>query len=229
MFDAILFEFDGVLADTRAARRAALMRSLAVDGVSVRDDEYDDACAGLSLDEGARAAAALRGRAYDETDAALAALRAERHFAEWVGKGVTLAPGARAFVEAAVGRTRLGVVARASRREVEFVLALAELTHAFECVVTADDGLPPKPSPVGYTAALARLARRGPVRAERVVALEDGVAGIQAARAAGLVCVAVGAMPAHRAMQADALLPSLEGQSLATLEHLLAAHREGAR
>jgi hypothetical protein len=100
-------------------------------------------------------------------------LRAERAFAEQVGKGLTLAPGARAFVEHAHGRARLAVVTRASRREVEFVLQLAGLASAFECVVSADDAPAPPPSPARHEAALARLARRRP--APRALALEDSL------------------------------------------------------
>jgi beta-phosphoglucomutase-like phosphatase (HAD superfamily) len=103
---------------------------------------------------------------------------------------------------------------------VEFVLSLAALDGVFECVVAAEDVRSPKPSPEGYRRALERLARRG-ANPAATLALEDGAPGIAAARALALRCVAVGDVPAHHAVQADAYLPSLAGQSPASLESLV--------
>jgi beta-phosphoglucomutase-like phosphatase (HAD superfamily) len=44
-----------------------------------------------------------------------------------------------------------------------------------------------------------------------VVALEDSRSGIRSARSAGLTCVAVGNLPAHVAMEADACIGSIAG------------------
>jgi beta-phosphoglucomutase-like phosphatase (HAD superfamily) len=50
------------------------------------------------------------------------------------------------------------------------------------------------------------------------VALEDGAAGIRAAKAAGLRCAVVGALPMHLALDADALIPSLVGLAVRSLD-----------
>ena len=65
--------------------------------------------------------------------------------------------------------------------------------------------------------ALRAMSRLRPLRASHALALEDGPIGIRSARAAGVRCLAVGALPAHRAMQAEGLLPTLRGHTLATL------------
>jgi beta-phosphoglucomutase-like phosphatase (HAD superfamily) len=65
------------------------------------------------------------------------------------------------------------------------------------------------------------MSRLRPVSAGSVLALEDGSSGIRSARAAGLRCLAVGALPAHCAMQAEGLLPTLRGHTLATLEEIV--------
>lgn len=221
MPSVLLLEFEGVLVDTRAMRREALARALAEEGLASDVRGREDA-AGLPTRGAAAAAVARAGRAGDETLAELVTLRAERHFAALLGKGVSLAPGARELVGAAAGATRLGLVTRASRREVEFVLALAGFDAAFECVVAAEDVASPKPSPEGYRRALDRLARRRAVRPTDALALEDAAAGARAARAAGVPCVAVGPLAAHEALEADAAVPSLAGQSLSTLAALVA-------
>jgi HAD superfamily hydrolase (TIGR01509 family) len=221
LYDTVLLEFEGVLADTHASRQDALARSLADDGVALAPDTYARCCAGLPLREAAAAGVAAVGRQLDETALDLVALRAERNFAEHVGKGVSLAPGVRELLDDLAGRVRLGIVTRASRREAEFVLSLAALDGAFECVVAAEDVHSPKPSPEGYRHALERLGRRRVARPATTLALEDGPPGFTAARALGLRCLAVGPMPAFHAVQADAYLPSLVGQSLASMESLV--------
>ena len=224
MLDAVLCEFEGVLADTAGLRADALRESLADEGIVTSRTQLADACGGLPPRTAVTAALALCGEERDETGIDVLVLRAERHFAAAAGKGLTLAAGAREFLERAAGRVRLALVTRASRRDVEFVLSLAGLDAAFECVVAAEDTAEPKPSANAYERALERLGRRRLVQLDRAVALEDSTVGLRAARAAGLRCIMVGPLPAHLAAEADALLPSLAGQTPATIGALL-SHR----
>lgn len=221
MLDAALFEIDGALADTRAARRASLIRSLADDGIVIHDRDEDERFAALEVAEAARRAARRCGRAYDETDAELAARRAARYFGAWLGGGLTLLPGARELVESFAGRVRLAIVTRATRREAEIMVEMAELSDAFDCIVASDDRLAPRPSPAMHAAALARLARRSPVNPARAMAFEATGAGIRAARRAGVRCVAVGGLAAHEAIEADALVTSYAGDGAAVIARLI--------
>ncbi|MEP7348132.1 MAG: HAD hydrolase-like protein, partial [Gemmatimonadaceae bacterium] len=153
---------------------------------------------------------------------ALVAVRAERAFRAYVGKGVTLVDGARDLIDRLLPVARLGIVSRASRQEIELVLSLARLEHAFTCVIGVEDAFPPKPSPAPYTAALARLAKsRPPTSKGMVIALEDSWQGIRSARAAGVRTIAVGDLPAHVALEADAYLPSLKGANAEVLQSIV--------
>jgi HAD superfamily hydrolase (TIGR01509 family) len=217
MFHAVLFELEGVLADTRSFRQRALQETFAHDGVRISDGEYE---AHADLPVRSAVAAVFRAAAIDADDTAveLGTLRAERRFAEYLTLGFALTDGARELVAHLAGRTRLGVVTRANRREAESILSLAGLEFAFECVVTADHVANPKPAADPYETALRTMSRLRPLQSAYALALEDGPIGIRAARAAGLRCLAVGALPAHRAMQAEGLLPTLRGHTLASLE-----------
>ena len=229
MLQAVLFEFDGVLADTRDARRRALIEALSDDGTTVSESEYDDRCASLPVRSAVRAAFELRAIPGDDTLIELTAARAERRFASLMESGVSLMPGARALIETMQGQTRLGIVSRAARRDIEHTLAMAQLDYAFEFVLSDDDPYPPKPSAKPYFGALDRLARRRSVDAKHVVALEDGLAGIRSAKAAGIRCAVVGALPAHLAMNADAIIPSLIGQTTASIDALTLGKRPAER
>jgi beta-phosphoglucomutase len=218
MIDAVLFEFDGVIADTRLVRRRALRDTIEGDGIALTDDEYIECCAGLPVRAAIRAAFALRGVPIDDTGVELAGMRADRRFATLVETGLSLAEGAQVAIEALHGTTRLGIVSRAARRDIEQTLALAQMDHAFEFIIADDDPFPPKPSSASYLGAIERLGRRRPVAPRNVVALEDGPAGIRAAKAAGLRCAVIGDLPVHLAVDADALIPSLVGLGLRSLD-----------
>lgn len=226
MIDAVLLEFENVIASTREARRDALRDALAADGVALDDARYAEEWAGLPARSAGAAAAHAAGATLDPTALDLLALRADRAFAERLGKGVVLAPGAREFVDHAHGRARLAVVTRASRREVEFVLGLSGLAPAFECVVTADDVAAAKPDPAAHRAALARLDRRRALTAAAALAVEDAAPGFAAARAAGVACVAVGAVPPYQAAAAAAYVASLESHTVHTLSRLVTRGQE---
>lgn len=220
MIDAVLFEFEGVIADTSATRRRTLLETLREDGIALSASEYIEHCAGMPVRASVRAALALRNFPHDDTSIELVAMRTERRFADLVGTGLSLVGGAVELIESLQGQTRLAIVSRASRADIDATLALAQLDHAFEFVVADDDAFQPKPSPAPYLGALDRLTRRRTVKATHVVALEDGVAGIRSAKAAGLRCAVVGSLPVHLAVDADALLPSLIGQRAATIDAL---------
>ena len=220
MIDAVLFEFEGVIADTSATRRRTLLETLREDGVALSESEYIEHCAGMPVRASVRAALALRNFVRDEALVELVAMHTERRFADLVGTGLSLVDGARELIDSLQGQTRLGIVSRASRADIDATLALAQFDHAFEFIIADDDAFQPKPSPAPYFGALDRLSRRRAVNTKHVVALEDGAVGIRSAKAAGLRCAVVGALPVHVAVNADALIPSLIGQRAATIDAL---------
>ncbi|HSA57897.1 MAG TPA: HAD family phosphatase [Gemmatimonadaceae bacterium] len=227
MLDTVLFELEGVLADTATARREALLASLRTNGVELTAQEYHETCAGLDLEAAARAAHRLRARPLDDTGAALCARRADDLYRASLGKGLVLVEGAREALERLHAVTRLGLVTRASRAEAGFVLSLARLEPLFTCVVAAEDARAAKPSPEPYRVALQRLRRRAsPGRGGTIVAVEDGLPGIRAARAAGIPCVVVGDVPAHVALEADGYLPAITGLTPAGLLAIAAPRSE---
>ena len=115
-------------------------------------------------------------------------------------------PHVREAVGRAAGAARLSVVSGAARSEVETVLDAAGI-GVFEVIVSAEDVTRGKPDPEGYRRALELLG----VEAAQSVALEDAPAGIAAARAAGLRCVAVlGTVPPERLDEADEVVPRLD-------------------
>jgi beta-phosphoglucomutase-like phosphatase (HAD superfamily) len=181
-----------VLSDTTVARRDALVRALADEGVEFEALETDPALADL------------------------VALRATRAFAERIGKGLVLLPGAREFVERLQLGSRVAVVTSATRAETEFVLRLAGLDAAVSTIVSSDDMLE---ASAAYERAIAQLVRVRPIRRDHVVALASTSAALHAARATGVHTIAVGA-PAHVALDADGAVATIDGVSVAELARI---------
>lgn len=125
-----------------------------------------------------------------------------------------LVDGARSVVAGLLGRYRLGVATSARRHVAE--AALAPILELFDVLVAAEDVNCGKPAPDAYLTAAHRLA----VRPEECVVVEDAVPGVRAAVAAGTRVVAVlGTHESHALRQAGAevvlqrlsdLLPVLE-------------------
>ena len=222
MVDAVLCELEGVVVETAVPRRRAMMHAFAEEGL---DASGIESASHLPVRRAVAHALAGSAAAGDATLVDLLAARASRHFAAEVATGLTLASGALNALQALQVRARLALVTRAEREVTDRILALAMLDGMFEAVVTADDVLDPKPHPEGYRAALSRLTSRRP--AIRPLAIEDGLPGVRAARAAGIPCVVIGPSPAHEALEANALIDGLAGQTLDSLARLVT--RGGAR
>jgi len=90
-------------------------------------------------------------------------------------------PGIPALLELLVRREfSLAVVSSSRLAIVTQVLRGASLDGYFECLVSADDNIRPKPAPDAYLLALQRLG----VRSIAAIAIEDSAVGVTASRAA---------------------------------------------
>jgi beta-phosphoglucomutase-like phosphatase (HAD superfamily) len=227
MIGSLFFEVEGVLAGTVALRRAALLRALAEEGFAPAEINDIDPGAGGGTRDLARRALRNHAVASDETALTLIALRADRHFSAFVHAGISLAPGARELLRHAISSCRLAIVTSLERAVVDALLSLAELDGAFEVIIAAEDVALGKPAPDGYRKALERMNRRRHLDLRSALALEPGAPGARAARAAGLRCAIVAPFRAESVPDADAMLGSLVGETLATLEAMLPVETAG--
>ena len=101
--------------------------------------------------------------------------------------GPSVRPGARVLLRALEGRLPMAVASNTDGDLVRLALAGAGLEDAFRAVVSGADVGRGKPQPDVYLAACRSLD----VRPRDAVAFEDSPVGVQAAKAAGLTCVAV--------------------------------------
>ena len=119
---------------------------------------------------------------------------------------VSARPGALELLERLRGRIPLALASNTYRALADVALASAGLTDAFDAMVTADDVQNPKPAPDLYLLACRRLG----VAPHEAIALEDSPSGVAAAKAAGLVCIAVPQYAETDVSAADRVIDSLE-------------------
>ncbi len=103
-------------------------------------------------------------------------------------KDLTPAPGLLALLDFLDGRgMSLAVASNSPRAYVDRVIALLGLSDRFQCVRADGDVLRGKPAPDVYLSASECLG----ITSEHCVSVEDSPAGVQAARASGMVSVLI--------------------------------------
>jgi HAD superfamily hydrolase (TIGR01509 family) len=203
VFDAILFDNDGVLVDTEGLYFRANQEVLASVGVTLAERDYVE----LFLRQGV--GAWHLAEACGHEPAAVAALRAarDRRYTELLAESDVLVPGAVEVVAALAARYRLAIVTSSEPGPFAQTHARTGLLPLFELVLKKGDYARSKPAPDPYLTAVARLG----LPPARCLVIEDSERGLRAAKAAGLTCWVIPSAltAASRFDAADAVLRDL--------------------
>ena len=221
---AVIFDCDGVLADTEPLHLRAFNAVLAPLGITLTPADY--AASYLGLDDRDAFALALEraGLATKRVDELVAAKA--RCFPPLLAAGVRIYAGVVPLV-VGLAPLALAVASGARREEIAIVLAHTGLDRAFEVIVAAEDVAAGKPHPEPYLAALVGLNRTGrAIAPAECLVVEDSRVGITAARAAGMRCLAVtNSYDASALCDADRVVASLAEVSRSDLEQLMMLSR----
>jgi HAD superfamily hydrolase (TIGR01509 family) len=209
---AIIFDFDGVIADDEPLHLAAFQRALAPEGITITREQYYARY--LGFDDRDAILQAFRDAGAMPSPARLRALLATKsaQFLALVRAGAPIFPGVPAFVRHAAARVPLAIASGALRHEIETILAQAGLADCFSAIVSAEDVREGKPSPEGFLLAVERLRVRARALAPgSCLVIEDSQPGLEGARRAGMRCIAVtSSHPAEALGGADLVVESLE-------------------
>ncbi|WP_125716224.1 HAD family hydrolase [Pseudoalteromonas rubra] len=182
---AILFDFDGTLADSEALHYHSWLRVLAPFGIEYSEQAFCDEFSGVPT---LKTAQVLRERHKLPSDASALCEEKNRLFVETAATmQPRLMPYAREILEFAAQQGKLALVTGSTRAEAIPVLEHYELLHFFDCIVTKDDVTQPKPHPEPYQQAL-RLLQLEP---EQAIAIEDTTTGLTSGCEAGLRVMAI--------------------------------------
>jgi len=221
---AIVFDFDGVIADSEPLHLKACQQALAEDGLLLDRDEYFARYLGYDDVGMLQALARDRGLAWtDRHITALVARKGTKLQALLEGDEV-LFPGAAAFVRAAAAEVPIAIASGAMRHEIVQIVHAAGLGDLFTTIVASGDTPESKPSPAPYLLAFEQLQQASgrPLDRRRCVAIEDSVWGLESARGAGLRCVGVTtSYPAAELTGAELVVGGLTALTLSMLEQLV--------
>ena len=170
-FDALLFDFDGTLADTESIHHRAWNRALEPVGIHWDWAYYEKNCVGV--------ADALLLKNYDVPDPAGFVARKKGIFQEELEQSQPFHIDTLALVRELRKLYRLAVVSSSFRHDVEPPLVRAEIHDCFQFLVCAEDVRTLKPSPEPYLLAAEKIGAKQPL------VIEDSNFGVAAAKAAG--------------------------------------------
>jgi HAD superfamily hydrolase (TIGR01509 family) len=220
---AIVFDFDGVIADSEPLHLRAFQRTLADHDLTLTAADYYSAY--LGYDDAGVFAAVARDRGVAVTDEQLNALVEKKgaYIQELLKAGEILFPGAASFIRQAAAAVPIAIASGAQRHEIEEILDATQLRNCFATIVAAGDTVRGKPAPDPYARAFQLLQRaNGATTPGRCVAIEDSRWGLESARGAGLRCVGVtNSYPASDLPDAELIVAGLNTLTVQMLDDLV--------
>lgn len=191
---ALIFDFDGVIADTEPLHFAGFRQTLAEVGISLTETDYYANY--LGYDDRGCFITALTAHRHPVDPAALAQLmqRKSHAYLESVKDHLVIFPGVREFVREAAAVYPLAIASGALRHEIEVILEQAGLRKEFLHITSAEDVIRGKPDPQPFLQALAALNRQcgdQAITAGSCLVIEDSIPGIRSAKTAGMKVLAV--------------------------------------
>ncbi len=214
---AIIFDFNGVIVDDEPFHLELFRRVLGEEGLALSEADYqkkylgsdDRGCFTAALTDAGRLTEARQPDYIEQLITRKAA-----YYREAIGRRVLLFPGVGSLVRRLAPSYPLAIASGALRDEIEMVLEHGQIRDHFRVIIAAEDVSACKPDPEGYLKALTGLNRsfpdRPPVEPHQCLVIEDSLAGVEAAKRAGMRCLAVtNSYRADELVQADWIVSTL--------------------
>jgi beta-phosphoglucomutase len=183
MFQAAVFDMDGVIIDSHSIHKEAWRRLLELVGKPVGEEELDFVLDGRKRADifrhflGDLSLAQLE--AYGKQKDSLFLASADR---------LSLVPGLPDFVaELRADGVKLAVATSATRKRAEYVLTKFGLRQHFRAVVTGDDVRNGKPDPAIFQKACTQVHSTPGA----TLVIEDAASGVRGAKVAGMKCLGI--------------------------------------
>lgn len=217
MIRAVVFDFDGILADSEPLHLRAYQEVFAALGTTLSAEEYYSRYLGYNDEDMFRHVVRDRGWSMDDRRIASIVAEKTRVFDEIIATTDVVFPGAAACVERLVPEFPLGIASGALPHEIKAILARAGLDRHFRFIVGSGDTARSKPAPDPYV----RAAQLHGLPASNCVAIEDSRWGIESARTAGMMTIGVThTYPAHQLGAPDRVVSSLDEITPALIQSL---------
>jgi len=196
MLQMVVFDFDGVIADTEPVHFGLTREVLADEGISLSWQQYCEKY--LAFDDRELFTQILVDNRRKAEKGKIAALmeRKRVNFAGFFAEKCVIFPGVVELLAALRDEgIACSICSGSFVSEIELILQEGGLRDYFGIIVGADDVSASKPDPEGYRLIVSQANQRLDIGAKiapgQCVAIEDSIGGIKAAKGAGLKCLAV--------------------------------------
>ena len=185
MFQAVIFDWDGTLANTRNVIVISFQRALTEINCNV-SNEYIERRIGIGAAETFREILRAANVPFDEGLVEDLVERKSELEIELANQ-VKLFPGVRELLEVLSGKIKMGLASMNNRSVIMHMVEAKELKKYFEVILTAESISKSKPNPEIFLKAASEL-KAAP---QQCVVIEDSIFGVKAAKSAKMGCVAV--------------------------------------
>ena len=216
MLKAVIFDFDGVIANTEPVHFEAFRVILNEEGELLTEAQYYARY--LAYDDRTFFEKLLKDRDIDASEDYILELmkRKSAAYDNLIDGNIRILPGVLDLIGSLRGKVRLAIGSGALKKEITDILEYAGIGSDFETIASAEDVEKSKPEPDVFLEALRRLDSGGSSQTSilpgECVVIEDSVSGISAAKSAGMKCIAVcNSYSAAELCQADLVVDTLEG------------------
>ncbi len=185
MFDAVIFDWDGTLADTTPIVVHSFQKVLREIGCIV-SDEFLEKMIGIGARNMFKEALKATDTPFDDT-LMDSLVKKKTRIQLRLTRRIELFNGAMDLVDALHSKVKIALATMSNRKVVSKILAEKGIVGYFDLVITADEVQQPKPDPEIFL----RCAKGLGCQPQRSVVVEDSVFGVVAAKRANIRCIAV--------------------------------------
>jgi beta-phosphoglucomutase family hydrolase len=217
---AVIWDMDGVIADTAPYHLKAWQGVFRKRGVNFTEEDF-------RRNFGQRNDTIIRntlGEDISQSEIDVIASDKERNFRHRVRQNIKPLPGAIKLITSLKEHGfSVALASSAPMENIQLVIRGLGIESSFQAIVSGKEVTEGKPSPQVFLLAAERLG----VEPKDCIVIEDAVAGVTAAKRAGMYCLAVtGTHPRHSLTEADLVVNTLEAVSTNALEGLFNPSRE---
>ena len=221
--EAVIWDMDGVIADTAPYHFKAWQEVFQKRGVNYSEEDF-------KRNFGKRNDAIIRniiGGSISSGEVDVIGVEKEEVFRREVARNIIPLPGAMELIRLLKEHgVKMALASSAPIENIQLVTRGLGINNCFQVIVWGREVTEGKPSPQGFLLAAKRLE----VEPENCVVIEDAIAGVIAAKRAGMKCLAItNTHPRASLMEADLVVDTLETVSVNDLAGLLNFLKEGHR
>ena len=185
MFEAVIFDWDGTLADTRKVIAVSFQKALKEINLEV-PTQFIERRIGVGASETFREILHAANRRVDEKIVKQLVERKSKVQIDLAGE-VTLFEGARDLLEVLRGKVKVGLASMNNRSVNMHLLQTNDLAECFDVVLTVEAVSHSKPDPEIFL----KTAEQLKAKPQSCVVFEDSIFGVKAAKSANMGCIAV--------------------------------------